>query len=183
MDCIVDSCDREAMEGRDFCIAHNRRNIAGHVFEDEDGQLRDHCAKGHAFTEANTRWEVSGTNGRSRRRCRACGRDKAARQAKLKADMPPETPKAYRPEDVTLTQAILDFDRARALVKGNCLGREAEFIDWAFENDLPTPTAEEAAELCAGCPLIKACANYRIAAKEQWGIWGGQVLIDGQVVT
>jgi len=181
MDCLVEDCQRELVEGRDFCVPHLRRFIAGHIYEDEDGALRDHCIRGHAFTEANTRWETSST-GRVRRRCRACGREKAARQAARKAELPPEPPKAYRPEDPTLTQAILDFDKARQFVPGNCLGREEEFIDWAFDNELPTPTAEQAAELCAGCPLLKACDNYRIAAKEQWGVWGGKVIVDGEVV-
>lgn len=182
MNCMVDGCERVPSAGRDYCAPHLRRQIQGHVFEDEDGIMRDHCAKGHSFTEENTRWETSSNGGRTRRRCRACGREKAQRQAALKAELPPEPPKAYRPTDETLTQAILDFDKAREFVAGKCLGKEELYIDWAFDNDLPTPTAEEAKALCAGCPLIKACNNYRIAAREQWGVWGGVAVVDGRVI-
>lgn len=31
----------------------------------------------------------------------------------------------------------------------------------------------KATEMCGQCPAIQACANYAIAADEQFGVWGG----------
>lgn len=30
-----------------------------------------------------------------------------------------------------------------------------------------------AKQLCTTCPAIQACANYALAANEQFGVWGG----------
>lgn len=34
-------------------------------------------------------------------------------------------------------------------------------------------TADEAEEICHGCPLLKACYDFAVANSEQHGIWGG----------
>jgi hypothetical protein len=189
MDCVVENCHNEASgDERQMCTMHLRRFIAGDVYEDAryGGALLDHCVNGHAFTVANTRWESSGNRGKSRRRCRECLRNKAAKAAKAKAAMPAELPNPYRPSDKTLTTAIHDFEKARELVAGNCYENSTEYIDWVFEEydgeKLPVPTAERAAELCHGCPLLPACRNYAIAAREQNGVWGGVAIVDGEVV-
>lgn len=188
MTCRVVNCHNEATDERELCAMHIKRSIAGQVYEDDRfaGQLLDHCANGHAYTRANTRWESSGNRGKSRRRCRECLRDKAHRAAKLKASQPAELPNPYRPTDLTLTNALHDFDKARELVAGKCFEDSTEYIDWAFETydgvALPTPTPERAKELCEGCPLLKTCRNYAIAAREQYGVWGGQVIVEGVVL-
>ncbi|MCV7528066.1 WhiB family transcriptional regulator [Micrococcus luteus] len=33
---------------------------------------------------------------------------------------------------------------------------------------------ERAARLCAGCPIRVLCGRYAAAARERWGVWGGQ---------
>lgn len=52
----------------------------------------------------------------------------------------------------------------------NCLGREAEFVDY----DEP-PTDEAAARLCAGCPVFDLCDRYAIVGHPAWGIYAGKV--------
>lgn len=41
---------------------------------------------------------------------------------------------------------------------------------------------EQAKALCRTCPLIEGCLAGAIERAEPWGVWGGQVFIDGVVV-
>jgi hypothetical protein len=160
------------VESRGFCALHLRRFISGHVREDDAGELVDYCAQGHAMVGDNVRWESSGKRGKKRRRCRSCLRDKAQRQAK-NALVVVETPKPYRPIDITLTQAVDDFEEAKKHVTAKCAGNSGPYMDWEWGD---APSAEEAQALCAGCPLMQACGNYGRAAQMSDGIWGGHVV-------
>lgn len=45
------------------------------------------------------------------------------------------------------------------------------------------PSDVEAAKaLCASCPLRSACLDGALERGEPWGVWGGQLLVDGGVV-
>ncbi len=45
------------------------------------------------------------------------------------------------------------------------------------------PSDVEAAKaLCTGCPLRPSCLAGAIDRREPWGVWGGQLFIDGVVV-
>jgi hypothetical protein len=140
----------------------------------------DHCQNGHELVGDNVRWESSGKNGKKRRRCRECLRLKAQRQARNHAAVV-ETPKPYRPDDLTLTQAIDDFEEAKQHVKAKCFANPGPYADWdADDPDQPDPpTREQAESLCSGCPLIKACGNYGVAAQMYHGVWGGRVVSGG----
>lgn len=125
------------------------------------------------MTPDNIRWESSGKKGQKRRRCKECLRLKAKRaNRKDKQDIP----KPYRPDDLDLTRAISDFYEASQAVDGYCKGDPGPWMDWDETN---IPTAEEAAAMCYGCPLVKACPNYAYAAKETHGIWGGHIIHEG----
>lgn len=41
---------------------------------------------------------------------------------------------------------------------------------------------ERAKELCSACPLRQECLDGALARQEPWGVWGGQILVGGQVV-
>lgn len=41
---------------------------------------------------------------------------------------------------------------------------------------------EEAKSLCQSCPLIEGCLTGAIDRAEPWGVWGGQVFVNGAVV-
>ncbi|MFC7404020.1 WhiB family transcriptional regulator [Georgenia alba] len=42
---------------------------------------------------------------------------------------------------------------------------------------------EQAKALCRGCSLRPGCLNAALARGEPWGVWGGEVLRDGVVVS
>lgn len=173
MICIVIECELLEEDSRGFCQQHLRRYVEGLVYENEAGDMVDHCHQDHELVEANIRWESSGKNGKRRRRCRECLRLKARRQNKNALKVV-EVPKPYRPNDLTLTQAIRDFEEAQKHVDGKCKANPGPWMDWE-----EPPTQQEAERLCHGCPLVKACPNYARAAQETHGVWGGHVVHEG----
>lgn len=42
---------------------------------------------------------------------------------------------------------------------------------------------ERAKALCAGCPIRTACLVGAMERQEPWGVWGGEVFVDGVVVS
>jgi WhiB family transcriptional regulator, redox-sensing transcriptional regulator len=42
--------------------------------------------------------------------------------------------------------------------------------------------AEQAKALCRSCPLRKACLAGARERREPWGVWGGEVFIEGVIV-
>ncbi len=46
-----------------------------------------------------------------------------------------------------------------------------------------SPTDVELAKaLCQSCPLMTECLRGALDRREPWGVWGGQLLVAGQVV-
>ena len=41
---------------------------------------------------------------------------------------------------------------------------------------------EEAKSRCGGCPIQAACLDGALDRGEPWGVWGGQLVLSGQVV-
>ena len=41
---------------------------------------------------------------------------------------------------------------------------------------------ESAKALCGSCPVREQCLSDALNRKEPWGVWGGQLLVSGQVV-
>ena len=45
-----------------------------------------------------------------------------------------------------------------------------------------TAAVEKAKAMCRECPLMAGCLAGAIERAEPWGVWGGEVFVDGQVV-
>ncbi|MCX7619972.1 MAG: WhiB family transcriptional regulator [Acidimicrobiales bacterium] len=41
----------------------------------------------------------------------------------------------------------------------------------------------QAKAICARCPVIEPCLAGAIARRERWGVWGGQLFLNGKVLT
>lgn len=41
---------------------------------------------------------------------------------------------------------------------------------------------ELAKTLCVDCPIRQACLSAALDRREPWGVWGGQLVLQGQVV-
>ncbi|MGC0249158.1 WhiB family transcriptional regulator [Pseudactinotalea sp. Z1748] len=45
-----------------------------------------------------------------------------------------------------------------------------------------TQQIERAKAMCHSCPLKAECLEGALARQEPWGVWGGEVLVDGAIV-
>ena len=82
----------------------------------------------------------------------------------------PPAPAAATPHDRSA------FDRMVAgLVP--CRNNDPEL--WFAEQ---TARVEQAKALCRECPLIEGCLAGAVERAEPWGVWGGEVFVDGVVV-
>ncbi|MEX0427258.1 WhiB family transcriptional regulator [Nocardioides sp. DS6] len=41
---------------------------------------------------------------------------------------------------------------------------------------------ERAKELCRTCPVRSGCLEGALVRREPWGVWGGEIVVDGVVV-
>lgn len=71
---------------------------------------------------------------------------------------------------------VAEFDR---LVSGllPCRSNDPEL--WFAER---ATEVEQAKALCRTCPLVEGCLAGAVERREPWGVWGGEVFVDGVVV-
>jgi WhiB family redox-sensing transcriptional regulator len=74
-----------------------------------------------------------------------------------------------------LDSAFLDFERAGARLP--CWDEDPDL----FFAESPTDV-EIAKTVCAACPVRAACLAGALERREPYGVWGGELLIQGVVV-
>lgn len=176
--CEVEHCGRVANLGG-LCLLHRRKDVAGQL-EYDNGLIWDTCSQHHRWTLENTHIE-SDSKGGKRRRCKQCLRDKAAR--KREEEPVVLTPQPVRLADPIYAGAFDAFDEAQNHVEALCKNKEEQWTDYTAAN---MPTAIQAALMCDGCPMLKACANSALAQNKDddmmpgWGVWGGERWVYGR---
>jgi WhiB family redox-sensing transcriptional regulator len=62
----------------------------------------------------------------------------------------------------------------------------ADLPCWSVDPDVffaETPEGVEAAKaLCVGCPFQPECLAGALERREPWGVWGGELVVQGEVV-
>lgn len=73
-----------------------------------------------------------------------------------------------------------------ALLEAPASSDELEMLPCREEPDLffaESPSDVELAKsLCGTCPIRAACLEGAIDRREPWGVWGGQLLLQGAVI-
>ena len=65
--------------------------------------------------------------------------------------------------------------------EARCRTEDAELINVFFSEELHD--IARAKNICAECPVMAPCLEGAIARREPWGVWGGQLLLNGKVLT
>ena len=85
----------------------------------------------------------------------------------------------WPPQDsptINAAEEKLQFDRVIADLIA-CRSGDPEL--WFAEQ---TAQVERAKALCRRCPLVVECLAGAVDRAEPWGVWGGEVFVDGVVV-
>lgn len=83
-----------------------------------------------------------------------------------------------------MSTAVLDAPRTRPV-----LGADVDVDPLPCRRDDPelwfaeSPSDVELAKaLCGRCPVREQCLADALARREPWGVWGGQLFLQGQVI-
>ncbi|MGH7639343.1 MAG: WhiB family transcriptional regulator [Candidatus Dormibacteria bacterium] len=62
----------------------------------------------------------------------------------------------------------------------NCRDQTGALTDLFFSDQIPDIIAAKA--ICATCPLVEPCLEGALDRREPWGVWGGQLFLNGKVL-
>lgn len=62
----------------------------------------------------------------------------------------------------------------------SCRDDTGSLTELFFSDQIPDIIA--AKQICAGCSLIDACLQGATDRREPWGVWGGQLFLNGRVL-
>ncbi|GAB2453198.1 WhiB family transcriptional regulator [Xylanimonas ulmi] len=82
----------------------------------------------------------------------------------------------HTPTQAGASGVDLEFDAVMSSVLP-CRSHDPEL--WFAEH---TAQVEQAKALCRTCPLREGCLAGALERAEPWGVWGGEVFVDGAIV-
>lgn len=68
----------------------------------------------------------------------------------------------------------VDWDAA------SCRDGTASMTDLFFSDEIPDII--EAKRICGTCPVAEACLEGAQQRREPWGVWGGQLFLNGRIL-
>ena len=71
-------------------------------------------------------------------------------------------------------------DRAWS-TQGRCVDGAATMTRLFFSDELHDIARAKA--VCAKCPVATECLSAALRNQEPWGVWGGQLVVNGRIVT
>jgi WhiB family redox-sensing transcriptional regulator len=88
-----------------------------------------------------------------------------------------------RPDETTSVESLADELRTVLALrkKGRCRDGHGTLTHLFFSEDLYDIARAKA--ICAKCPVSDLCLDTAIARQEPWGVWGGELIANGRIVT
>lgn len=68
----------------------------------------------------------------------------------------------------------IDWDLAR------CRDGAGSMVGLFFSEQIEEIARAKA--ICATCPVLEPCLDGAVARREPWGVWGGQLLLNGKIL-
>ncbi len=65
--------------------------------------------------------------------------------------------------------------------QGRCVDGAATMTRLFFSDELHDIARAKA--ICAKCPVTTECLSAALRDREPWGVWGGQLVVNGRIVT
>ncbi len=76
---------------------------------------------------------------------------------------------------------VIDEEPKSWEAKARCRDGSGALTHLFFSEELQD--IARAKNLCAECPAMLTCLEGAIARREPWGVWGGELLLNGRIVT
>ena len=87
-----------------------------------------------------------------------------------------------RPDQGAMEDLAAELRTVLALrTKGRCRDGHGTLTHLFFSEDLYDIARAKA--ICAKCPVSSLCLRGALERQEPWGVWGGQLLLNGRIVT
>jgi WhiB family transcriptional regulator, redox-sensing transcriptional regulator len=84
-----------------------------------------------------------------------------------------------------LHQELIDLvgtaESADEWAAANCRGESGGLTELFFSDQIPDII--QAKEICSTCSLIEPCLEGALERREPWGVWGGQLFLNGRILT
>jgi WhiB family redox-sensing transcriptional regulator len=81
-----------------------------------------------------------------------------------------------------LSQELIDLaGTADEWADASCRDETGGLTEVFFSDQIPDIL--RAKEICSSCPLIEPCLDGALERREPWGVWGGQLFLNGHILT
>lgn len=64
--------------------------------------------------------------------------------------------------------------------EASCRDGTASMADLFFSDE--NPDIIRAKQICATCPVVEPCLEGALERREPWGVWGGQLFLNGRIL-
>lgn len=81
---------------------------------------------------------------------------------------------AIEPDHLQTDPAVADWDAA------SCRDGSGGLTALFFSEEIPDIL--RAREICSTCPLAAPCVEGALERREPWGVWGGQLFLNGRIL-
>jgi WhiB family redox-sensing transcriptional regulator len=82
---------------------------------------------------------------------------------------------------IELRQELIETSgQADAWADASCHDEAGTLTDLFFSDQIPDIV--RAKTICTSCPLIVTCLEGALERREPWGVWGGQLFLNGKVL-
>lgn len=81
---------------------------------------------------------------------------------------------------MTAMTTILDHTSPAWFDKARCADGVGTFAGLFFSEDLGDIARAKA--ICANCPVAEPCLATALIRREPWGVWGGELIMNGRVL-
>jgi WhiB family transcriptional regulator, redox-sensing transcriptional regulator len=71
-------------------------------------------------------------------------------------------------------------DRADEWAYASCRDETGSLTEMFFSDQIPDII--RAKEICGTCPLVDPCLSGALQRREPWGVWGGQLFLNGKIL-
>ena len=88
---------------------------------------------------------------------------------------------SHEPKDDTMFTPILDLTPPAWFANARCVDGAGTLTSLFFSEDLSEIARAKA--ICGLCPSADHCLEVAVARREPWGVWGGELLMNGKVLS